>query len=54
MADSDVYQSHYYADVVTCKEFEGLEMPWTFTEETWSEMHLLQAIILGCIDGKTL
>ena len=28
-----------YADVLTCREFEGHQMPWTFTEETYKALH---------------
>ena len=38
-ADPDFAEIQDWADVVTCREFEGHEMPWNFTKETYHLMH---------------
>ena len=38
-ADADFGKIQDWTDVVTCREFEGHEMPWSFTEETYHLMH---------------
>ena len=52
MAEADFADLQEYADILTCKQFEGHEMtPWLFTEETWFQMHQLQAVRLAVVDG---
>ena len=44
-----------YADVITCKQFEGLSMePWLFNEELWQDMNMLQAIYLGSLKSDII
>lgn len=53
MAEADFAALQEYAGILTCKQFEGHEMtPWLFTEETWFQLHRLQAIRLAVADGE--
>ena len=52
MKDAGFIQNQDYTDIITCKQFEGLEMPWFFTEQTQAELHLHQAIYLGYLDAE--
>ena len=53
-ANPNFAQLYYWADVVTCRKFEGHEMLWSFTEETYDAMHLVQAVAIGNLEGDTL
>lgn len=51
-AQAEFLDMYYYADVVTCKHFQGHHMNLAFTEEEWWLMQKVQAIKIGLNLGE--